>query len=107
MTWTRACALEDVDADTGYRWVPPDSSPIAIFLVDGAPHALEDTCTHGQASLVGEGYLDGPTVECGLHQGSFDVRTGKAIGWPCTVDLQTYTVRVVDGGVLVDLPRQA
>ncbi|MET8209133.1 non-heme iron oxygenase ferredoxin subunit [Streptomyces sp. NPDC005373] len=103
MTWVRACALGEVDPGDGFRWTPPEREPIAIFLVEGQVHAIDDTCSHGQASLADEGYLDGRIVECGLHQGTFDVCTGKAMTWPCTLDLRTYPTRLDGDDVLVDL----
>ena len=40
--------------------------PIAVFNVDGDFYAIDDTCTHQDASLA-DGWLDGCAVECPLH----------------------------------------
>ena len=42
-------------------------------------------------------------IECPLHGGRFDIRTGEALSAPVSIDLKTYPVKVVGGRVLVDL----
>jgi nitrite reductase/ring-hydroxylating ferredoxin subunit len=64
---------------------------IALFNVDGRFYAINDMCTHMRARLS-DGYVDGDIVECPLHFGKFDIRTGKALSAPCTVAVRTYTV---------------
>jgi nitrite reductase/ring-hydroxylating ferredoxin subunit len=78
---------------------------IAIYNVGGAFFATEGLCTHGYASLA-EGYLDDHVVECRMHGGTFDVRTGKAVSAPCTVDLKTYAVKVEGDRLLIAVPRE-
>jgi naphthalene 1,2-dioxygenase system ferredoxin subunit len=77
--------------------------PIALYRVDGgnvyATHAI---CTHAHARLA-EGFLEGHEIECPLHQGKFDVRTGKALCAPLIEDVRVYPVRVQDGEVLIDM----
>ncbi|MGE8590863.1 MAG: hypothetical protein ACN6OD_15945 [Alcaligenes sp.] len=36
-----------------------------------------------------------------MHQGCFDIRTGKARTAPCTVDLKTYAVKVEGEAIYV------
>lgn len=69
---------------------------VALFHVDGCVYATQDDCTHGRASLS-DGYLIGDEVECPLHQGMFNVRTGKATAAPCTQDLKIFAVDVRHG----------
>lgn len=71
-----------------------------MFKVEGRVFATQDTCTHGRASLA-DGYLIGDEVECPLHQGMFNVRTGQPTAAPCTVPLKTYAVDVRDGVIHV------
>ena len=69
---------------------------IALYAVDGEYYATADLCTHGAASLA-DGYLDGDLIECPLHQGTFNVKTGAAVGAPCTVAIKTFPVKLEDG----------
>jgi nitrite reductase/ring-hydroxylating ferredoxin subunit len=66
---------------------------IALYDVDGTVYATDDTCTHAQASLA-DGYLDGESIECPLHQARFHVPTGRALCAPATRDLAVHEVRV-------------
>ena len=50
--------------------------PIAVFHTEeGELFALDDTCTHQDASLA-DGWVEGCEVECPLHALKFDLRTG-------------------------------
>lgn len=50
--------------------------PIAVFHTeDGEVFAIDDTCSHQDASLA-DGWLEGCDVECPLHASRFNLRTG-------------------------------
>ena len=75
---------------------------IAVFNADGEFYAIDDTCTHQDASLA-DGWLEGCTVECPLHASCFDLRTGQPSGPPAKTPVRTHAVSVVDGVVYVSL----
>jgi nitrite reductase/ring-hydroxylating ferredoxin subunit len=79
-----------------------DGHQVAVFNVAGTFHATSNICTH-QFALLSEGYLDGCIIECPLHQGRFDVRTGAAEGDPVTEPIKVYPIKVADGAVLLEL----
>ena len=58
----------------------------------------DNRCSHAGAPLC-DGYFDGRTIECPLHQGLFDAKTGKALAAPVHKPLQMYETRVRDGYV--------
>ncbi len=99
MTWIPTLAAAAVDQD-GVAATVVAGQRIALYAVDGAYFATADVCTHGQAFLS-EGYLDGHLIECPLHQGLFDVRTGAPAGAPCTAAIRTFPVKVEDGVIHV------
>lgn len=81
----------------------PEQAPIVVYRVGGLFFATDDTCTHGEASLS-EGELDdGYIIECPFHNGTFDIRTGEAVDFPCIVPLKVYPVKVEEGRVLINL----
>ena len=51
-----------------------------------------------------EGLLTGHVIECPLHQGRFDIRSGKVVSPPPRASLKTYPVKTEDGQVYVNLP---
>lgn len=75
---------------------------MAVFNVGGRFYATSDICTHAYAYLS-DGYIDGETVECPLHQGLFHIPTGRAMSPPVTENLRTYVTRVEDGAVYVEI----
>ncbi|HYM02064.1 MAG TPA: bifunctional 3-phenylpropionate/cinnamic acid dioxygenase ferredoxin subunit [Stellaceae bacterium] len=97
-----ACKAADVPKGESKRVELPGRAPIAIFNVDGKYYAIDDTCTHGEASLC-EGFLDGTVIECPFHSGTFDVVTGNALTYPATEPVRRYDVRVEGGDVVLNL----
>jgi naphthalene 1,2-dioxygenase ferredoxin component len=75
---------------------------IALYEMEGEVFATDDICTHAYAKLS-DGWFDKGEIECPLHAGRFDARTGKATAPPCVDDLKTYQVRVEGGEIQVKL----
>lgn len=75
---------------------------IAIFNLDGTFYATDDICTHAFASLA-EGYIEDGCVECPLHAGVFDIKTGKAQGVPVVEDIKTFPVRIEGENIYVEV----
>lgn len=75
---------------------------ILLVNVDGRVCAVDDTCTHEDASLS-TGVLRGELVKCPLHGSRFNVCTGKALEEPAEEDLRTYPVRLEGGHILIGL----
>jgi NAD(P)H-flavin reductase/nitrite reductase/ring-hydroxylating ferredoxin subunit len=80
--------------------------PIAVFRLGDDLFALKDLCTHGNAKLS-DGYVEDGCVECPLHQGLFDIRSGAPQCAPVTQAAQTFPIRVVAGVVEVGVPSAA
>lgn len=78
----------------------------ALYLVNGEVFATSNRCTHGGARLS-DGYLEGHLIECPLHQGLFDIRTGEVRGPPCTRRLRVYPARLEGDSVLIGLPLES
>jgi naphthalene 1,2-dioxygenase system ferredoxin subunit len=97
--WTKVASALDVPED-GTFLVKCGGEPLCLYNIRGQIYATHDTCTHGQASLA-DGFIDGENIECPLHQGLFHIPTGKAIGAPCTEDVDSYPVKIQDGSVYV------
>ena len=76
---------------------------ILLANVDGRLCAVDDTCTHEEASLS-TGVLNGELVKCPLHGSRFNVCTGKALEEPAEEDLRTYPVRLEGDRILIGLP---
>ncbi len=79
--------------------------PVAVFRTGADLYAVDDTCTHQDASLT-DGYLEGCFVECPLHASTFDLRTGRPTGPPAKVALRTHVV-TVQGEMIFLVPSAA
>jgi naphthalene 1,2-dioxygenase system ferredoxin subunit len=99
--WTKVIELVAIPADD-VTAVTAAGREIAVYSVDGQVFATDNICTHGHARLC-DGFLEGHEIECPLHQGKFDVRSGKAMCEPLTEDIQTYQVKIEDGAVYVEI----
>lgn len=95
--WIDAAAQSDVPQDDVVG-VAVGGHQIALYSVDGDVYATDNICTHGHARLC-EGFLEGHEIECPLHQGKFDVRTGQPTCAPATEGLRSYPVKVEGGRV--------
>ena len=99
-SWTRLCETSEAASDP--RRIEIDGlPPLAVFKIDGEFFVTDDTCTHGEASLV-DGYVDGDQVECPWHAGRFCIRTGAALEFPAVTPLKVYKVKVEDGALHID-----
>ena len=65
---------------------------VCVARVGDEVFAIEDTCTHSEASLS-EGEVTGTKIECWLHGAEFDLRTGEALTPPATAPLKTFSVK--------------
>jgi len=83
-----------------YVEVGPDYEPVCLINLDGAFYALNDNCTHEEASLS-DGEIAGDEIECPLHGGAFEIRTGMPVAFPVVVPAKTYKVRVEGDDILV------
>lgn len=99
--WTDAAAQADVPEDDVVG-IMVAGREVALYSAGGEIFATANLCTHGRARLC-DGFLDGHEIECPLHQGRFDVRTGLPAGAPATVAVRRYPVRVEGGRVWLAL----
>ncbi|MEX0405290.1 non-heme iron oxygenase ferredoxin subunit [Aquibium sp. LZ166] len=103
---TLICALADIPDDEGLRVDLNGFPPLAVWRVGEQAYVTDDTCTHGQASLTADGMQNEFVIECGLHQGEFDIRDGSVRSPPCSKPLRVYATRVVDDQVYAVLQEE-
>jgi nitrite reductase/ring-hydroxylating ferredoxin subunit len=84
----------------GRALVEVEGREIAIFVVDGAVHAVDNECPHEGNPLV-EGEVLGPTLTCAYHGWRFDLETGACLHGDEPV--RRYAGELRDGEVWVAL----
>src|SRR5271170_6853968 len=100
--WVTVAQLADV-GEGEVLGVEIGDKSIALYNLDSEIYATDNICTHAFA-LLSDGWLDGDCIECPLHSGRFEIKTGKGLGAPIPCDLKTFPVRVVGDEVQVQLP---
>lgn len=100
MSLIKVCAVDELKPGEMLAIEADELAHVALYNVDGEFYATSNICTHAIAMLT-EGYLEGDVIECPLHGGCFNVKTGEATHFPCEDPLQTYDVEVNDGAVFV------
>ena len=82
--------------------VEKDGKTICVARVGDEVFAIDDTCSHSDASLS-EGDVTDLKIECWLHGAEFDLRTGEALTPPAVAPLRTYDVHVDGDSVTVEI----
>jgi nitrite reductase/ring-hydroxylating ferredoxin subunit len=101
--WVRVASKTDVPENSviGVRVGKLD---IAVYHLEGDEfRATDNVCTHEFAQLS-DGWLENGEIECPLHAGRFDVRTGKPLCPPVEKDLPVYELRAEGEDLLVKVP---
>jgi len=76
--------------------------PIAIFKLDDGYYAIDDICSHEEASLS-EGAIEDGKIECPLHGALFDIRTGGNLTLPAVLPVKSYPVKVDNGAIYLQI----
>ena len=94
-SWQKLIADADLEAGD-VTPVTIGTRELAVFDAKDGVFVSLSRCTHGGANLC-DGYFDGTYIECPLHQGLFDVRTGEAKAVPARVSSRIIESRISSG----------
>jgi nitrite reductase/ring-hydroxylating ferredoxin subunit len=97
--WTEVGVSDEFPEGSGWP-VSACGTTIAIIRFEGRLFGLHDQCTHGAAQLS-SGWVEDGWVECPLHQGRFELATGKPLCEPVTEAVRCYETQETDGRVWV------
>jgi len=97
-TFVTVGKIDEISEGEGKAFDVNDRS-IAVFLIDGELHAIEDQCPHMGAALSA-GHLEGCQVSCPWHAWRFDVRDGAWCDNP-QVKIDAFETRIVDGEIQI------
>jgi metal-sulfur cluster biosynthetic enzyme/nitrite reductase/ring-hydroxylating ferredoxin subunit len=92
-------------SDPGQMLVELEDRIVVLFKVAGQYFCIDDICTHDGGPLS-EGRLDDHTIACPRHGAKFDIRNGKALTMPATVDTAAHEVKVEGEDILVRICEQ-
>ena len=95
------CRPDDLDEEDVIRFDHKGRTFCIYHTPDGF-FATDGYCTHEEEHLE-DGIVIGNVIECPLHQGRFDVTSGKALSAPACIDLETFPTRIEGGNVYIKI----
>ena len=99
--YVKLAALHELSTSKLMR-VKTRAQDICLAYVDGQVYAIDDLCSHEDASLT-KGSLHGNCVKCPLHGSRFDLLTGEALDEPAEESVNTYAVKIDGDDILVQI----
>ena len=84
------------------KMVELNGKKIAIFNVEGAFCAIDDTCTH-RGGPLSQGAVRGTTVTCPWHGAQYDLKTGSVLTPPAPQGVASYKVVVEGDDISIEL----
>ncbi len=102
MAW-RTTGLRAIDTAATMFPVVIESTAIVLVAWGGRWFAIEDRCSHAGCAFTDDGEIDGFHAICNCHGSEFDVRTGRPLRGPARVPIATFTIRIEDGLIEVEL----
>lgn len=100
--WIDACAASAIDEEDVIRF-DHDGRTFAIYRNDQDEFFCTDgLCTHEDVHLA-DGLVMENTIECPKHSSVFDFTNGEVETPPACEDLRTYSTRVKDGRIMIEV----
>jgi MocE subfamily Rieske [2Fe-2S] domain protein len=101
--WVEVCAVADLDEEEVIGFDYKGKKYAVYRLLGDNFYASDGLCTHEKVALAGGLVLDG-CIECPMHNGRFDIATGKAVKLPVHEDLKTYPAQRRGDKVFINVP---
>ena len=99
--WIYVCEKSDIDFEDLKRFDYKDQTFCIYHIKDGF-FATDGMCTHEDVHLE-DGLVTDNEIECPMHQGIFNIKSGKAISPPACDDLKTYPVKVENDVIYINI----
>lgn len=98
----RVASLSELRDGQAQCVVMGSGEEVLLVRIDTAVYAVQPTCTHQETWLdMGTVLPRSLEIECPLHTGRFDLRTGAPTNPPVKVPIKTYAVQIKDGAVFL------
>ena len=99
--WIEVGKTDSIDMEDLIRFDHGDRTFCVYRIKDGF-YTTDGLCTHEEVHLE-DGLVMHGEIECPMHQGIFDIKTGKAVSEPVCVDLKTYETKVENKKIYIKL----
>ena len=99
--WNFVSEAESLEIEDIVRFDHNDRT-FCIYLLEDGFYTTDGLCTHESVHLEDGLIIDGE-IECPLHQGVFDIKSGKTVSPPPCDNLKTYSTKVDDDKVYIEI----
>jgi len=99
--WVYVCLKNEIDFEDLKRFDYLENTYCIYHLEDGF-FATDGICTHEEVHLE-DGLVINDEIECPMHQGVFNIKTGKVIQDPPCKNLKTYRIKVENDKIFIEL----
>ena len=99
--WFFVCEENSIEVEDIVRF-DHENKTFCIYKLEDGFYATDGICTHESVHLE-EGLVMDGEIECPMHQGIFDIKTGKAKSPPACDDLKIYETKVDSGKVYIKI----
>ena len=102
VNWVKACKKEEIEVEDLIRF-DFENKTFAIYCSPSEEYFCTDgICTHENVHLE-DGLVMDDIIECPMHNGQFNYKTGKAVRSPACDDLKTYELKVIEDDIFIDI----
>ena len=99
--WVLVGTTDNIEVEDIIRFDHNDRTFCVYKLEDGF-YATDGICTH-EAVHLEDGLVMDNEIECPMHQGIFDIKSGKAVSPPACDDLKTYPIKVEENNIYIQI----
>ncbi|MEL7526719.1 MAG: MocE family 2Fe-2S type ferredoxin [Pseudomonadota bacterium] len=100
--WIEACDANDIENEDLIRFDHEERTFAIYRSPDDEYFCTAGLCTHEEVHLA-DGLVMDHVIECPMHNGQFDYRTGEAKRSPACAALKTFAVKVENGAIFIDV----
>tara|TARA_B100000686_G_C16606819_1_gene871647 strand:- start:455 stop:766 length:312 start_codon:yes stop_codon:yes gene_type:complete len=99
--WIYVCNKDEIDFEDLKRFDYNNKTYCIYHIKDGF-FATDGICTHEEVHLE-DGLVMGDEIECPMHQGIFNIITGKVIQDPPCEDLKIFPVKIENNKIYIEI----
>jgi len=101
LNWIEVCEESEIEIDDLKRF-DYDNKTFCIYKLEDGFYATDGICTH-EAVHLEDGLVMDDEIECPMHQGIFNIKSGKALSPPACEDLKTYPIKIEDKKIYIQI----
>ena len=99
--WIEVGPTNSIDEEDVIRFDHQEKTFCVYKLKDGF-YATDGICTH-EAVHLEDGLVMDDEIECPMHQGIFNIKSGEAVSPPACKDLKTYPIKIDNDKIFIKL----